>query len=68
MRPKNNYILRFDSRELAKSCFCYFPVKAVYSDGFIIIVSGASDAEWKIYEEIMKLLRLGKINISVSSY
>jgi len=68
MRPKNNNILRFDNRELAKSCFCYFPIKAVYSDGFTIIVSGASNAEWMIYQQVVRLLMEKKIKIAITSY
>lgn len=68
MKTKNNYIIRFNSRELAKDCFQYFPVKSTFSDGYTIIISGASVGEWEIYKEVIELLRLGKVNINIYDY
>lgn len=63
-----NYAIRFDSRETAAGNAAYFTVKASYDGGFVVILSGVSDTEWKLYEQIIELLRQRKINIKINRW
>jgi hypothetical protein len=65
---KSNYSIRFDSRETAATNAVYFKVNASYGGGFVIIISGVSDTEWKLYGQIIELLRQKKINIEVNRW
>jgi hypothetical protein len=65
---KSSCSIRFDSRETAAKNAVYFTVNASYEGGFVIIISGVSDTEWKLYGQIIELLRQKKINIEVNRW
>lgn len=66
---KPNYILRFDTHEIAEKNENMFPVKKSYEKGdFTIRLIKLTTNEWKLYKIIIEVIRQKKVYIDIQNW